>query len=199
MKLMNHEKIETLKSTEYLDLKKISNDNIEYFYSHDRKSRGEIVAVLPYMRTEDKENDDITTRWFLARQEFVPCWSIYDYYITSITGGIENSHRIKYDKIYPRYCAVDELQEETGYIKDFTAFQYLGQFRLTKSTDTIAYLYSVEIKNNNEYDSNINGDGSIIESMGSSVWLNYTDIISSSPDPLLFTCLFKMIHNYDSR
>ena len=103
-----------------------------YTYSHEIRCEGKIVAVLPYRKTKDGSYE------YLSRVEATPCWDGYTPIPSSLTGGVDVGHT-------PEFTAVKELREESGYIVEESNILFLGKSYGIKSSDTIYYLFAVEI------------------------------------------------------
>ena len=106
-----------------------------YTYSHEIRCEGSIVAFLPFRR----ENNDF---WFLLRKEAVPCWELDTPILCSFTGGVDKDSE-------PYKTFINELREEAGYIldseEDANRLFDLSTTYATKSTDSIFYLYAVDV------------------------------------------------------
>jgi len=144
-----------------------------YSYLHERRCKGKIIAILPYRQTREGIE-------FLLRVEVCPAWGFRSVKC-SITGG--------YETFDPRDTAVMELEEEAGYSVDKGRLIELGTCRATKSTDTVYYLYAVDVTDLEQGEAK--GDGSRLEAEGSTHWtlepLNETD------DPFVFTMWAKLL------
>lgn len=107
-----------------------------YVFSREESCDGKKVAVLPYRYDEDGEME------LLLRKEYTPCWS-EDLVISSITGGVE--------KEGPFHTVLEELKEEAGFMslaqeEPEARIQELGTCFGVKSTDTVFYLYAVNVQ-----------------------------------------------------
>ena len=132
---MNNYQDRTFVSTEWLSLKyKQLEDGRRYFYSHETRCNGLIVAILPYRATQYGFE-------VLLRYENTPCWREGPH-ICSITGGIEAGDTAQ-------ETVIKELKEETGY--DLTGLEHriyaLNSIKGTKSSDTDYYLFAVNLTN----------------------------------------------------
>ena len=160
----------SLYKTKWLELKSIDTDNYSYVFSHEVRCGGKIVSILPFRRKNDGYE-------YLLRSEITPCWG-EDPVISTITGGVENNNIFK--------TALLELEEETGYVVD--SLLDLGNIYISKSADTLAYLFSVDLS-----DKSISifpsGDGSYLESRASCLW--FKDV-SQSMDPLAYAIYYKL-------
>lgn len=193
MSLITKEQISILKSTDFLELRQISTHGINYYYSHDAKFDGEIVAIIPYTRVGDK-HDGLVVDKVLIRSEMVPCWNVDENHYKCITGGVEEKHRKLDDTIYSRYCAIDELKEEAGYQVNNYDFIYLGECFVSKSSDTLVHLFGIDLTDKDR-DIEPEGDGSELEKISDSFWVDLDDpIIESIKDPLFFTLICKLLY-----
>lgn len=107
-----------------------------YIFSREESCNGQKVAVLPYRY--DKEGD----MELLLRKEYTPCWS-EELIVSSITGGVEKND--------PFHTVIEELKEEAGFMylsseEPETRIQELGTCFGVKSTDTVFYLYAVNVQ-----------------------------------------------------
>lgn len=100
-----------------------------YIFSRETTSKG-IVYILVLDRTKEKP--------ILGRFEVCPAHNDITQTLTSITGGVNVKRE-------PLDVAVEEIYEETGYRVSSEQVQDLGKVNLTKSTDTIGHLYTVNV------------------------------------------------------
>lgn len=170
--------IKLLKDTPYLQLKELEDEGRGvhgYIYSHEVRCNGKIVAILPYR--EKNNNGDLE---FLLRSEVTPCWGLDEYFISSITGGVEEND--------VEGSAVNEIKEEAGYDVTIDELEDRGTCFGTKSSDTVYYLFTVDLTGKEGYEAQ--GDGSELEAKAECVW---RDDVSEGVDPLLFTLYYKFI------
>ena len=142
-----------------------------YVYSHETRCQGRIVAVLPF------KND----RLFLLKFEVTPCWGM-EPVVSAVTGGYEGED-IADD-------AVREVLEETGYTITKDELIPLGTCFGTKSTDTVYYLYAVDVTDKEQ--GVAMGDGSRIESESKTVWADSGDIAKCN-DPIVSTMYVRLV------
>lgn len=129
------DKINEVYSNSWLSINELINKEkgIDgYYYLHEKRCNGIIVGILPY-RFDEEEG----IFQFLIRSEFTPCWSTEENKISSITGGF--NHETTLD------TAKAELKEEAGYDVDKEEFIDLGTCYGTKSSDTVYYLYGINL------------------------------------------------------
>jgi 8-oxo-dGTP pyrophosphatase MutT (NUDIX family) len=146
-----------------------------YVYTHEERSGGRGVLVLGF-----RENDgEVET---LGRFEIVPCHGPKTK-LVGLTGGCE-SKDAKED-------AVRELYEEGGYKVKKSDLIDLGTVNVSKSSDTILYLYAVDLK---EFDQEeAPGDGSEGEKDSYCEWIPADDVASSS-DPSLQAAYLRLMY-----
>jgi 8-oxo-dGTP pyrophosphatase MutT (NUDIX family) len=167
--------INTLFQNQWLSLKEVvAPPNIKgYVFSHETRSNGSIVSILPYRELNGKTQ-------FLLRKEITPCWDDEEPNFSSITGGIE-------DISQKRQTVINEIKEEAGYEVSKQDLMFLGTCRGSKSSDTTYYLYSVDLSDKKQGDAV--GDGSELERLGSCVWF---DDISESVDSLSYVSFYRL-------
>ena len=175
-------KIKTLFDTKWLSIRKmdvpIPGGTSEYIYSHETRCNGKIVSILPFKRTAHGPNE------YLLRDEFTPCWSTSENFISSITGGVENDDAFE--------TAMHELKEESGYIvtkKDLVA---LGTCKGIKSSDTTYYLFAVDLTGREKKE--ITGDGTYFESKSKCFWGRARDVVKAA-DPLVSVLYLRLLKN----
>lgn len=142
-----------------------------YVFSRNERSNGAIVAFL--IIDKDRPFD------VLGRYENTPC-HFDGISLCSFTGGVENNH--------PSYTAVKEVLEEAGYVIEKTDLIDLGTVRYSKSSDTIVYLYLVDVTGKTPTE--IKGDGSKGEEGAYTKWINFRDAIHCK-DPLMITLIAR--------
>ena len=145
---------ETLFKNPWLSLKKIVDPDrgVEgYVYSHEERCHGKIVLVLPFRKREGGSGP-FSSIEVLLRREVTPCWGM-EPSLSGITGGVEG------DK--PLDDAVRELEEEAGYSVPEDEFVFLGTCRGVKSTDTVYFLYAVDVTGKEPGEAK--GDGSALD------------------------------------
>lgn len=161
----------TLYSNEWLDLRETDG----YVYSHESRCGGKIVCIL----VVDRNRDGMV----LGRYEVVPCHFSPDdsEELVSITGGVENDD--------PVATAIMEVREEAGYTITKEDLNFLGEYHPSKSADTTAFLYWVDVAGKPQQKPE--GDGSEGEKHCRVEWMEIGDAVQSCVDPLFFTCLLK--------
>jgi len=172
-------RIDILYNNKWLQLRKVvdkDNGVSGYIYSHEKISNGKVISILPYR----KNGDDYE---FLLRNEVTPCWGSQSF-VSSTTGKVDPGET-------PIQTATRELLEETGYKAKQEEMIELGTCFSSKSSDTINYLFSVDLKNKKR--GKAEGDGTELEAKAFNFW---TDTVESK-DPLvavIFLRLMKIIH-----
>jgi len=117
----------------WLSLKKLYGPTGEYVISHEERCAGKIVAVLPYVPDSVGRES-----YVIVRNEFTPPWSQSELQMSSITGGVDEGEE-------PVVAAARELFEETGMKAPVSELVSLGTVRGTKSSDTMYYLFTVDV------------------------------------------------------
>lgn len=101
-------------------------------YLHEKTITG-TVAILPYH--VDPETEDLM---LLARMEVCTAHSD-NHELSCITGGVAYS-------CTEEEAAVGKLLEEAGYLVEEDDLAFLGDYFVSKQTDTVVHCYAVEIK-----------------------------------------------------
>lgn len=155
------------------------NDVNGYFYSHESRCNGKIIALLPYRFVPEQFNK----LQLLVRNEVTPCWGTQRF-LSSITGGYEGGD--------PRDTAILEMKEEAGYDISSNNLISLGTSFASKSADTIYYLYSVNLAG--ETKGIVTTDGSVLEKKATCVWMSYQELLNSDiQDPQVYVLLTRLI------
>jgi 8-oxo-dGTP pyrophosphatase MutT (NUDIX family) len=182
-------KIKTLYRTKWISLKSISDKTKgvkTYYYQHIPNAyKGNTVAILPYRWVNGKLE-------FMLVNELRPPWDVEklsEKHLSSITGFVEK-------KEYFSDAAVRELQEETPYHIPKERFRYVGQCFLTKSCDTKAQLFLVEINPQDEMHTP-QTDGSHMEKTATPTWVKAYELFGVK-DPLVFALVFKLYDMIDN-
>jgi len=168
--------IETLFENPFISLKKVvePEQGINgYIYSHESRCEGRIIAMLPYRLIQNKIQ-------FLIRREITPCWGL-DYELSSLTGGFEGGD--------PRDTAILELKEEAGYTADKGQLISLGTSFASKSSDSIYYLYSIDLTNLEQGEATT--DGSSLEKNASVLWMDKKDLFEIK-DPQISVMFLRL-------
>ncbi len=145
-----------------------------YTFSREVRCNGEIVSLLPFRIDENK-------MMFLARLEICPAHSL-QLERCSITGGIESG-------MSAEAAAQQELWEEAGFQADTSELISLGQVRPSKSADTIAHLFAIDVTQKSQ--SIPPGDGTHFEADASVMWVDYIQGIQIA-DPLFVTAITRL-------
>jgi ADP-ribose pyrophosphatase YjhB (NUDIX family) len=130
----------------------------DYYFYHTTRTNGKLVVVVPYRKLGYSVE-------YLARVEICPAHSLSPS-IYSITGGV-NAEEI------PLNAANRELAEESGYYVENEQLIMLGQLRPSKQSDTIAYLYTVDLSDVDQQA--IEGDGSHWENKATVKWVSFAE------------------------
>lgn len=174
-----NKKEETVYENEWISIKKIKLVKNEggYFYLHEERCQGKIVGVLLYRR---KGRD----AWeYGVRKEVTPAWG-KEKNLSALTGGCEKG-------MSPEETAVKEIKEESGYEVKEKDLKSLGTCRGTKSTDTIYYLYAVDVGDKEPAEKT--GDGSKFDNEGTIEWMYYDK--NKFQCPILTTMVMRLGFN----
>jgi 8-oxo-dGTP pyrophosphatase MutT (NUDIX family) len=165
----NHVPEKTLFANRFLAL--IERDG--YTYMHEVRCDGKIVSLLPFRRCKGKLE-------FLARKEICPAHGA-EAELCSITGGIDiGSSAIS--------TAQRELYEEAGYRAEESEFIELGKVYPSKSADTLAYLFAIDVTE--KAPAIPKGDGSRWEANASVQWVTKEECVHLQ-DPLIITSIVR--------
>lgn len=171
--------LQILYKTNWISLRRIIDKELGingYDYSHEDRCNGRIVAILPY-----RYSSLFRTPEYLLRKEITPCWDIKKSMISSITGGVEGNNTT-------RQTAIIEIAEEAGYEIENKQLNYLGECYGIKSSDTIYYLFTVDLTGfKKTLDGS--GDGSELELKAKCYW---TSDINDAVDPLVYVMYYKV-------
>jgi hypothetical protein len=170
--------IETMCDGKFISLRKIvdpENHVNGYEFVHETRCDGKIISILPYRKEKD-------TFQILLRKEVTPCWIMNQQVLSSITGGFEGGD--------PRDTTILELKEEAGYEAQKQELISLGTCFGTKSSDTIYYLYSIDLTNREKGEAT--SDGSDLEKLAHCEWSSVIDIVGAK-DPLASTLLIRLL------
>lgn len=153
-----------------------------YIYKHVEASKGKVASILPYRFFKNKLQ-------FLVVEEMRPAWDLEKLekkYLCSITGCIEgNDHLIE--------TAQKELKEETGYSVNINDIEFLGNSFATKASDTLMFLYTVNLTGLNSGEKS--GDGSQMENDAKPIWI---EDITDVRDPIvaqIYVRIMKKLKN----
>lgn len=148
-----------------------------YVYLHDSCCDGVKVVVLPYR----KNGEEIE---YMLRSEVTPCWHPTEQKISSITGGYEKS---KHDDVI--HTAIEELEEEAGYVAERGEIISLGQTYGQKASDTIYHIFAVDVTGKEQVDAK--GDGSELEAQAHCYWTDENEI-DKAVDPFVYVAHRKL-------
>ena len=169
-------KIKTLYKTNWVSLRRmIDPDNgvDGYDYLHEDRCDGKIIAILPYRNIESDNFPWNNQKEYLLRNEITPCWGMKSS-VSAITGAVEKDDPID--------TAIMELAEEAGYEINRNELKFLDISRGTKSSDSIYYLYTVDLTDK-EKTLDGSGDGSELERKANCFW---SRTIDDAIDPLVY-------------
>ncbi|MGG1263748.1 NUDIX hydrolase [Brevibacillus laterosporus] len=158
------------------------DNGIKWVYGRHGWCNGAGVAILPFKKVLVNPGWNHSELRYLGRIELCPAHSeVPD--LSAVAGGMDK------DGETPIQVAVRELHEETGYKASEDDMIYLGTCRPSKGTDTTMYLYAVDVTNAEEGEPV--GDGSMIETMASTKWIERVEALYSK-DPLLVTMVSRL-------
>lgn len=192
--------VQTLHKTSWVALRRISHPKYgDYDFLHEVACDGLKVVVLPFRAVSispcehcDNGGDPRECHvshfvvQLLMRDELTPCWNIEHRELSSITGGWESG-----DDNMCQATAIRELSEEGGYCITKDQLMFLGTAYGTKSTDTLYYIYAVDLTDVTPANEGI-GDGSALEAAASCRWIVDEEILSS-PDPHAYVAYNRLI------
>lgn len=156
-----------------------------YIYSHETRCNGKIVAFVPYRYDTNSKNFQV-----LLRYEATPCWDYIKQVPSSFTGGVEEGET-------PLQTVIHELREEAGYIIDNTGIISLGQVFGSKSSDTIYFLFGVNLTNLKP-EQNLTSE-SELEKTSYNQWVNFNTIGRLVPDGIFNCICFRLQNFFDGR
>ncbi len=152
-------------------------DRDGYTFLREARCDGVIVSLLPF-RTETEGGQTE----FLARLEVCPAHGP-ELERCSITGGLEPGQTVE-------EAALSELWEEAGYRVEAEELASLGQVRPSKASDTVVYLFAVDVTGKPQ--SPPPGDGSRFEVGDSVEWVDYEQGVQIA-DPLFVTAITRLL------
>ena len=145
-----------------------------FFWIQNTESDGEAIAILPY-----RFNNNILE--YLLVKEFRPPWG-RELTLQSLTGGVESN----LDQINN---ATKELKEESGYDVSTSELIDLGVGRGSKLSDSVVYMYGVNLTGKVPGKRELEGYEKFLES----VWLKEEDLYEVQ-DPIFFMLYFRLKH-----
>ena len=131
-------KIEELIRTARFSLRMVScyTKGISYVFLHDLASAGKTVGILPFRTI----NEDYHEFEYMLHNEVVPCWSTSLEKTLFVSDGT-SQHDSAVD------IAVDRFKTITGYEINESQLISLGSCRVSKYSDTMCHLYTVDLTN----------------------------------------------------
>lgn len=144
-----------------------------YDFMHEVRCEGKIISILPYRIKENGRKE------FLLRKEVTPSWNPIKESLSTITGGFEKN---LLDTV------IMELEEEAGYKVSKEDIIDLGDIRTSKGTDTMYYLYSIDLTKHNKGEAI--GDGSQLEE---DAWCEWHDSIHQCEDSLAYVSYYRLL------
>lgn len=189
-------KIITLHQNKWVSLLKMvcPEKNVNgYVYTHETRCDGHIVSVLPFRfitvglssridgKYDQYEREELE---LLLRHEITPCWDVDRQIVSSITGGVGK-------ELTPDETAVEEIEQEAGYVIETDDLIDLGTCFGVKSSDTIYHLFAVNLTDR-EKEMDALGDGSELERLAECRWHSEQDICEVE-DPLVYANYVRLL------
>lgn len=159
-------------------IRKDTEKNGSYLYSHSPWNDGIGVAILPFKY--EMGNLEI-----LGRFELCPAHSD-DIELTSVTGGYDNSDIFSIEQ-----CALNELKEEAGFNAQEKDLIRLGTVRPSKASDTTMHLFAVDVSKASVSPCVAESDGTLGEVGAYVHWVSLNQAIQCK-DPLVSTMLLRL-------
>ena len=150
-------------------------DRDGYTFLREVRCDGKIVAMLPFRRLVNQIE-------FLARLEVCPPHGP-ELELCSITGGVDPEETVP-------EAARQELWEEAGYEASEKELVPLGEVRPSKSSDTIVYLFAVDVTEKEQMTAP--GDGTAYEAGASVQWVDFDQGLQIT-DPLFVTAMARLM------
>jgi len=172
--------INILKTNKWIELRELVDEKKGingYVYSHEKSCDGKKIVILPYRNQKGKFE-------ILLRDELTPCWDLNKKIISSLTGSVEKNNS-------PLETAIIELKEEAGYSITKEDIVELGEMFGIKSSDTVYYLFTVDLTNKEK--GKATTDGSKLEKEAKCFW---TDNFLKAQDPFVYAALIKMLKHF---
>lgn len=176
----SNKNIKEIFHNEWLSLMEIvvpEEDVNGYVYSHETRCDGKIIVVLPFRKNGDKLE-------FGLRKEVTPCWSLKPE-ISSLTGGYEGGD--------PRDTAILELKEEAGFEAKHDELIDLGTSYVSKSSDTVYYLYAIDVTDKKSGEAT--GDGTKQDAEGTIEWFERPQ----SDDPQVAVIYLRLLRHFGEK
>lgn len=145
-----------------------------YYFLHENRCDGKIVSLLPFRQRQRGLE-------YLARVEVCPAHGLTPE-VCGITGGVDPGTSVV-------ETARHELLEEAGYRVELAELIDLGQVYPSKSADTVAYLFGVDVTDRTA--ETATGDGSRWEQGSSVLWVTKQQGLLVQ-DPLFVTCIARL-------
>ena len=169
-----------LHHNDWVSLKHMScpkNKIFNYVYSTETRCDGKIAAFIPFKKVGLNVE-------LLVRCEATPCWNYNEQVPSSFTGAVEKGET-------PLETVIHELKEEAGYAVDSKNIINLGQVFGSKSSDTIYFLFGVDLGDSGTPDTLT--CESELEKSSYNVWIPLKDAFEISDS--MFNCVaFRLLH-----
>lgn len=149
-----------------------------YEYCHDRT--GEFVGIFVYILDDSGDVDKVLGRWEYSVQTG-------NEGLTSITGGVDDGES-------PIEAAIRELGEEGGFDVSASDLLPLGTMTLSKSDDSIMYLYGFNATNREDERRPYSiSDGTIGEDSASCDWVHFYTESLDMQNPVNYVCFLRLV------
>ena len=158
-----------------------------YTYSHEEHSHGVGVAILPYRFKGGYGADEPPELEALLRVETVPPWGLNPT-VCAITGSWDHEGE-SFEQI-----AVRELLEEAGYTVTEKDMRGHGTCRVSKGSDTMMMLFSVDVTEMPQ--GKATGDGSRLEKEGATRWVALVGAFLCE-DPVVSVMAGRLMQQYE--
>jgi len=158
-------------------------NGIKWVYGHHGWCNGEGVAVLPYRKVMTNPAWNYSELRYLAHMEICPAHRVNEHGVYAVAGGRDHADEA------PVATAVRELLEETGYVAREKDMHFLGTCRPSKGTDTLMYLYAVDVTDMELVEPT--GDGTRTEELAYTQWFNASELAWNG-EPILATMLSRL-------
>jgi len=159
----------TVDTTASVNLKEVDTHKGAYGFAHYKPSEGSMALLLPYRKK-------VGSAHFLLRRELIPCWDTHtDICGIAIYGAAESVEG----------QLVEALKNEAGYTVKASELKSLGVCACDRITDTVCYLYTVDLSRHDAVEEKLTVDENI------TFWGSAEEVLESL-DSQLITCLAKL-------
>lgn len=159
------------------------DNGIKWVFGHHGWCNGEGVAIIPYRRELTNPGWNYSEFRFLAHMEICAAHS-GEHGMYAVAGGRDKAGEPVIT------TAVRELKEETGYIASEQDMEFLGTCYPSKGTDTLMYLYAVDVTDLEL--TKPEGDGTLTEELAYCEWVKASELASKG-EPILVTLMTRLV------